>query len=244
VRSATAPRSRASLRTAYREPGEEAGLAHLRSPAANAGPTGRAPGAQGPAGSWHRYYDRRNSAPPLDDRSCVVKTAHMGVAGGESAICLREARVVLDCEQQLWDGLIQSPSEEMRAAYQGERHTAGAWAEAQRSFEMLDRDVGLARPKPQDAADTAAPREARVKRQCAIHQCHHRADVLAEIGQRQGGIGKDARVIAGHLQGSLANAGPFRRCASRSSLRSSKKQPLTAHRRQGESGPVVFTMRP
>jgi len=71
----------------------------------------------------------------------------MGVAGGESAIGLRKARVVLDCEQQLWDGVIESPSEEVRPAYQGERLAdPGARAEAQRCFEMLDRNVELARP--------------------------------------------------------------------------------------------------
>ena len=41
---------------------------------------------------------------------------------------------------------------------------------------------------------TYQPRaEARIKGQCAIDQGHHRADVLAEERQRQGGVGEDAR---------------------------------------------------
>src|SRR5690348_17667642 len=36
----------------------------------------------------------------------------------------------------------------------------------------------------------------RVERQCAIDQRHHRADVLAEVGQREGGRRQDARVVA------------------------------------------------
>ena len=35
----------------------------------------------------------------------------------------------------------------------------------------------------------------------------HGADVLAEIGQREGGIRQDARVVAGHFQGSPGEIG-------------------------------------
>ena len=65
---------------------------------------------------------------------------------------------------------------------------------------MLDSDVGLARIHSEGATDVPAARGTRVERQCTIDQRHHGADVLAEIGQREGGIRQDARVIAGHLQ--------------------------------------------
>jgi hypothetical protein len=43
-----------------------------------------------------------------------------------------------------------------RAYYKTRRADAGAWTEAQRSFKMLDRDVGLARPQPEEAANVPA----------------------------------------------------------------------------------------
>ena len=52
-----------------------------------------------------------------------------------------------------------------------------------------------------------AAREVRVERQGAIDQRHHGADVLAEIGQREGGIRQDARIVAGHFQGSPCEIG-------------------------------------
>ena len=71
----------------------------------------------------------------------------MGVAGSEKAIWLRGAWTILDREEQLWRCLIETPAEEMRGAYYGELVTdAGAGTEAQRGYDMLDRDIGLARP--------------------------------------------------------------------------------------------------
>ena len=35
----------------------------------------------------------------------------------------------------------------------------------------------------------------------------HRADVLAEIAQREGGIRQDARIVAGHFQGAPGEIG-------------------------------------
>jgi hypothetical protein len=94
-----------------------------------------------------RDHDRRNGALPLDDLTCVVEPAHMGAAGGENAIRLREARIVLDREEQFRHGLVEAPAVEMRLAYYRERRAdAGARAEAQRGFDMLDRDVRLTRP--------------------------------------------------------------------------------------------------
>ena len=94
-----------------------------------------------------RYHDRGDGAQPRDDLSRVVEPAHMRVAGGEIAIRLRVAWILLDREEQLRHCLIEAPAEEMRGAYYEERRAdAGAGTEAQRGFDMLDRDVGLARP--------------------------------------------------------------------------------------------------
>ena len=41
----------------------------------------------------------------------------MRVAGSKNAIRLREARIVLDREEQFRDCLIEAPSEEMRVSY-------------------------------------------------------------------------------------------------------------------------------
>ena len=51
------------------------------------------------------------------------------------------------------------------------------------------------------------PRKIRVEREGAVDQRHHRADVLAVIGQRIGGIGQDAWVAPGHFQGSPGEIG-------------------------------------
>jgi hypothetical protein len=59
------------------------------------------------------------------------------------------ARIFVDREEQLWHGFVETPAEEMRGAnYVERRADAGAWTEAQRSIDMLDRDLGLASPKP------------------------------------------------------------------------------------------------
>ena len=72
---------------------------------------------------------------------------------------------------------------------------------------MLDRDIGLTRKPPQDAANIPTARIARVERQRTIDQPDHRPDVLAEIGKRKAGIGKRARVVASDLQGPMREIG-------------------------------------
>ena len=65
---------------------------------------------------------------------------------------------------------------------------------------MLDREIGLARPNPQRAARKPAARKARVKRERTIRQRQHGTNVLAEQGQHEGGVGKDARVVLRDLE--------------------------------------------
>src|SRR4029077_10686678 len=91
----------------------------------------------------------------------------------------------------------------MRGADVSERRAdPGAGTEAQRGFYMLDRDIELARPYPERAADRPATGVVWVECQCTVNQCHHGADVLAEIRQCMGGSYQDRRVVAGHFQSS------------------------------------------
>src|SRR6266853_94700 len=107
---------------------------------------------------------------------------------------------------------------------------------------MVDCDVGLARPYPEDTADEPAVGEIRVECQSAVDQRHHGADVLAERGQRISGIRQDARIVAGHFQGS-----PGEICAL-PSVRLSiftpivDNQPRAAEGGPGERGSGVVTV--
>src|SRR5215472_5478715 len=126
----------------------------------------------------------------------------MGVAGGEMAMRVCVAAVLLDFEEKLRHRLIEAPSKEMRATDYRERvANAGTGTKAQRRFYMLDRDVGLAGPHPERSADRPAARKAGVECEGAIDQRDHRADILAEISQRQGGVGQGARIVAGCSEG-------------------------------------------
>src|SRR5262249_18626588 len=110
---------------------------------------------------------------------------HMGVASGENAIRARIARIVLDRDEQFRHRLMETPAVEMRGAYYKERRAAaGTRTEAQRGLDMLDRNVGFARPLPEDAAEVPAAGVVRVERQGTVDQRHHSVDVLAEIRQR------------------------------------------------------------
>ena len=84
-----------------------------------------------------------------------------------------------------------------------------------------------------------AAREVRVERQGTVDQRHHGADVLAEIGQREGGIRQDARVVAGHFQGSPGEIDALQTVRLRIFAPTVKKQPKTADRGPGECGPVT-----
>jgi len=75
-----------------------------------------------------------------------------------------------------------------------------ARAQAQCCLDMLDRDVGLARPEPENAAHKPAASEAGVERQRAVDQPDHRADILAEIRQRGGGINDGSGGVLPRLQ--------------------------------------------
>ena len=120
-----------------------------------------------------RYYDRRNGAQPADDLSCVVKSAHMRITRGEIAIRLREARILLNRQEQFRRGLFEAPAEEVSATEYSERRAgAGTGTKAQRGFDMFDRNIGLACPIPKSATYRPAARKARVECQGTVHQRH------------------------------------------------------------------------
>jgi|HubBroStandDraft_6_1064221.scaffolds.fasta_scaffold33304_5 hypothetical protein len=147
-----------------------------------------------------RYHDTADGAKPPGDFLCLGEASHMGIAGGEIAVRRREARIVLDRQEQFRHGLLEPPSQEMRLAYQRKRSAdAGARAEPQRGFGMLDREVGVARKKPENAADMPTPCKIRVQRKGTIDQRNHCADILAEIGQGEGGIDNNLRIVSGYF---------------------------------------------
>src|SRR5215471_13766941 len=116
---------------------------------------------------------------------------------------------------------------------------AVAGTEAQRGFDVLDRDVGVARPYPELTADEPAAREVRVERQRTIDQRQHGADVLSEIGQRDRGIRQNARVVAGHFKGSPGEIGALQSVRLPIFAPTVPKQPKTAVRGPGEGGLVT-----
>src|SRR5262249_14482507 len=65
---------------------------------------------------------------------------------------------------------------------------------------MLDRQIGLTGPQPEDSAHIPAAGEARVERQRPVDQPDHRADILAEIPQDEGPAREAPRVILPHLE--------------------------------------------
>ena len=117
------------------------------------------------------------------------------------------------------------------------RAEAGARTKAQRDLGMLDRDVELARKQSEGAADVPAARETRVECQGTINQRHHGADVLAEIGQHSSGVHQDARVVAGHFQGSPRESGALQTVRLPIFAPTVEKQSMTVVRGPGECGP-------
>src|SRR5215469_2210420 len=135
---------------------------------------------------------------PGSNGARLGEASHMSIARRKIAIRRRETGILLDCDEQFRHRLIKAPSQEMRLAYQRKRGAnAGARTETQRGLGMLDREVGLAGEKPENAADVPPAGKIRVERQGMIDQSNHCVDILAEIGQGEGGIDNDVRVVTG-----------------------------------------------
>src|SRR6516162_11053757 len=69
----------------------------------------------------------------------------------------------------------------------------------------------LARPGPQSqkAADVPAARIAWIEGESAINQRYHRVDVLAEKGERHGGVGQNAGGVLRQLHSPAAEVNAF-----------------------------------
>src|SRR5712672_3299163 len=65
---------------------------------------------------------------------------------------------------------------------------------------MLDREIVLAGPDPDNAAHKPAAGIARVECQRTVDQPDRGGNILAEIRQREGGVGEDARVVVRRLE--------------------------------------------
>src|SRR3954469_6855394 len=90
----------------------------------------------------------------------------------------------------------------MRYTYHLDRSTdACPWTEAQRGFEMLDRDVGLPGPYPDCTADVPAASVARVERQRAVDQRDRHPYILAEKRQGMRRRSQGAGIVAGDFKG-------------------------------------------
>jgi hypothetical protein len=70
-----------------------------------------------------------------------------------------------------------------------------------------------------------------------LDQRNHGADVLAEIGEREGGIRQNARVVTGHFQGSPGEIGTLETVCVRVFASIVRNQSKTAERGPSESGP-------
>ena len=62
---------------------------------------------------------------------------------------------------------------------------------------MLQCEIGLASPYPEDAAPVPTDREARVKSKTAIYQPYHDIEILAKPSKSHGRTAKDIRVVRG-----------------------------------------------
>src|SRR5215472_9780301 len=168
----------------------------------------------------------------------------MRVAGGEKATRLCEVWILLDREAEVRHRLIEAPAKEMRYAHcKARRPDSGARAEPQRRLEMLDRNVGPARPIPEGAADVPAACVIRIERQGTVNQLDHYVDILAEIGKRMGCIREDARIVARHFQGLPCELGALQAVRLPIFAAIVTKQPKTALRGPGERGPVTRVAR-
>src|SRR5207248_3421482 len=77
-----------------------------------------------------RYYGRGNGAHLPNNFSCVIKPAHLRVAGSEKAIWVREARIFLDRDEEFRHRLLEAPADEVCHTYVEKRRSdAGAGTE-------------------------------------------------------------------------------------------------------------------
>src|SRR6516162_5154272 len=115
------------------------------------------------------YHLGDDRAQPRDHPPRLVEQPHMGIASREISVGVRESRVGLDRNPQPWDCLREMSAEEQSGADQKRASSsARARAEAQGHLAVLDRDIRLAGPQLEKAADVPAARKARIEGESAI----------------------------------------------------------------------------
>ena len=67
-----------------------------------------------------------------------------------------------------------------------------------------------------------------------LNQGHHGADILAEIGQRVGGVRQNGRIVSGHFEGSPRKIGALQAVRLRILAPTVKMQPMTAECSPGQ----------
>ena len=98
---------------------------------------------------------------------------------------------------------------------------------------MLDREIGLTGPEPENAAQKPAAGVARVERQRTVDQPDHGADILAEISQHEGGVGEDGRVVLPDLERLPSKIDALAAICLRLLGPAVKDEPAVAERRPG-----------
>src|SRR5262249_40093395 len=94
-----------------------------------------------------REHQRRDDTQARNDFPRFRTPSHMGIAGGEIAVGVGVAGIILYRKKQVWSRLVETLRGEMGGADDVERAAdAGARAKAQRDLDMLDREIVLAGP--------------------------------------------------------------------------------------------------
>src|SRR6202047_1409832 len=128
----------------------------------------------------HLGHDR---AQPRDHAARLVEQPHMGIASRKIAVGVREKRRGLDRNPKPWDCLLEMSAEEQSGTDQQRLLSRPrARAEAQGHLSMLDREIRLAGPQPEQTADVPAARVTWIEAESAIDQRDHRIQALAENG--------------------------------------------------------------
>src|SRR5262249_13713773 len=186
------------------------------------------------------HHLRRNRAQPRDYPARLVEQPHMGIASREISVGVRESRVGLDRNPQPWDCLRELSVQEQSGADQiRASSSARARAEAQSHRSVLDREIRLAGPQSEKPADVPAARKARIESKSAIDQRDHRIEIFAENRERHCGVGQNARVVPGDLDGPASKLDPL--WADRIAIRDVevRGQMLAALRRKPKGGTVT-----
>src|SRR5262249_33522041 len=145
---------------------------------------------------WHHVGSQH--AQPVDHLTRVVESPHMGIAGGQAPVGPWPRRRLLHRHAQRGCCLVEAAAGEVRdSQYPEVVADAVTWVEAERCLDLLDREIGLARPDTEAAPQHPRPREARIERERAIDQRDLSPHILAQPGECKRGVREDTWVVTG-----------------------------------------------